>query len=78
MDGELSCGRSPGDGSPGCSTDQSQLAALDPPLPDVEGAGVEEVVEDDELSFDDDDEGELSLADEAPSDAVALLRLSVR
>jgi hypothetical protein len=54
---------------------------LEPP-PDVEGAGVEEVVEEDELSFDDDDElsldEELSLDDEAPSEALALLRLSVR
>jgi hypothetical protein len=58
------------------------LAALDPPLPDEEGAaaaGVEEDEEDepsfddDEPSFDDDD-----VEDEALSDAVALLRLSVR
>jgi hypothetical protein len=52
---------------------------LEPP-PDVDGAeaaGVEEeVVEEDELSFDVDEE--LSLDDEAPSDALALLRLSVR
>jgi hypothetical protein len=53
---------------------------LEPP-PDVDGAeaaGVEEeVVDEDELSFDDDDE--LSLEeDEAPSEALALLRLSVR
>jgi hypothetical protein len=50
---------------------------LDPP-PDVDGveaAGVEEeVVDEEELSF----EEELSLVDEAPSDALALLRLSVR
>jgi hypothetical protein len=59
------------------------LAALDPPLPDEEGAagaGVEEDEEDepsfddDEPSFDDDDDVE----DEALSDAVALARLSVR
>jgi hypothetical protein len=57
---------------------------LEPP-PDVEGAegaGVEEVVDEDELSFDDDDddedEDELSFDEEAPSDALALLRLSVR
>jgi hypothetical protein len=57
------------------------LAALDPPLPDEEGAaaaGVEEDEEDepsfddDEPSFDDDD------VEDALSDAVALLRLSVR
>jgi hypothetical protein len=52
---------------------------LDPP-PDVDGveaAGVEEdVVDVEELSFDVD--GELSLDDEAPSGALAFLRLSVR
>jgi hypothetical protein len=52
---------------------------LEPP-PDVDGAeaaGVEEeVVDEDEPSFDVDDE--LSLDDEALSDALALLRLSVR
>jgi hypothetical protein len=51
---------------------------LEPP-PDVDGdeaAGVEEVVEDDELSFDVEDE--LSFDEEAPSEALALLRLSVR
>jgi hypothetical protein len=52
---------------------------LEPP-PDVEdvedaGAGVEEVVEEVELSFDDD---ELSFEPEAPSEALALFRLSVR
>jgi hypothetical protein len=58
---------------------RGQLAALDPPLPDDEGAaGVEddeeEDDEDDELSEEDeDDEVEL-----APSEAEALLRLSVR
>jgi hypothetical protein len=55
---------------------------LEPP-PDVEGAedaDVEEVVEEDELSLeeDDDEEDELSLDAEAPSEALALLRLSVR
>lgn len=57
----------------------AQLAALEPPpdVDDVEGVGVEEeVVDEDELSFDVDDE--LSLDEEAPSDALALLRLSVR
>jgi hypothetical protein len=52
---------------------------LEPPpdVDDVEGVGVEEeVVDEDELSFDVDDE--LSLDEEAPSDALALLRLSVR
>jgi hypothetical protein len=48
------------------------LAALDPPLPEEEGAGAD-VVE--ELSFDEVD-GEL--VEVALSDAVALLRLSVR
>ena len=59
------------------SAGEGQLAALEPP-PDVEGAegaGVEEVVEEVELSFDDD---ELSLDPEEPSEALALLRLSVR
>jgi hypothetical protein len=54
---------------------------LEPP-PDVEGAEdavEEEVVEEDELSLEDDDEeDELSLDAEAPSEALALLRLSVR
>jgi hypothetical protein len=54
---------------------------LDPP-PDVDGAGVEDVVDEDELSFDGDDElsldAEPSFDDEAPSEALALLRLSVR
>ena len=66
------------------SAGEGQLAALEPP-PDVEGAegaGVEEVVDDDELSFDVDVElsleEELSFEDEAPSEALALLRLSVR
>lgn len=66
------------------SAPRGQLAALDPPLPDEEGAaaaGVEEDEEDepsfddDEPSFDDDDD---DVEDEALSDAVALLRLSVR
>jgi hypothetical protein len=66
----------------GRSAGGGQLAAFDPP-PDVEGAGVEEVVDEDELSFDVDDElsldAELSFDDvEAPSEALALLRLSVR
>ena len=70
------------------SAGEGQLAALEPP-PDVEGAegaGVEGVVEEVELSFDDDElsledddeEDELSLDAEAPSEALALLRLSVR
>jgi hypothetical protein len=52
---------------------------LEPP-PDVDGAdaaGEEEVVEEVEFSFDDDGD-ELSVDPEAPSDALALLRLSVR
>jgi hypothetical protein len=51
---------------------------LEPP-PDVDGAGVEEeVVDEDELSFEEDDEDELSLDEEGPSDELELLRLSVR
>jgi hypothetical protein len=57
---------------------------LEPP-PDDEGAevaGAEEAVEEVEDSFDDVDElsldDEPSLDDEAPSEALALLRLSVR
>jgi hypothetical protein len=50
---------------------------LEPP-PEVdgaEGAGVEELLEEVEDSFDVD---ELSFAEEAPSETLALLRLSVR
>jgi hypothetical protein len=52
---------------------------LDPPDVDgVEAAGVEEVVDEDELSLDEDDDEELSLDEEAPSEELELLRLSVR
>jgi hypothetical protein len=65
----------------GRSARGAQLAAFDPP-PDVdgaEGAGAEDVVDEEELSFDDeDDEEEPSLEEAAPSEALALLRLSVR
>jgi hypothetical protein len=61
------------------SAPSAQLAALDPPLPDEEGAagaGVDD--EEDELSDDDEEDDDDDEDDEAPSDALALLRLSVR
>ena len=76
MDGRRPCGRP---GPPVRSARQAQLAAFDPP-PDVDGAGVEDVVEE-ELSFDADDEPSLDDDDDEEvegSDALALLRLSVR
>jgi hypothetical protein len=58
---------------------RGQLAAFEPPEVDGAGAaGVDEVVDDDELSFEEDDEDEPSLDEEAPSDELELLRLSVR
>lgn len=58
---------------------RGQLAALDPPPDEDDGAGAgAEGVEVDELSFDDDDE-ELSFDDDGGlSDTDAALRLSVR
>lgn len=61
-----------------------QLAALEPPLPEDDGVAGEEVDdEEDDLSDEDDDfsdeEDDFSDdEDEAPSEAEALLRLSVR
>jgi hypothetical protein len=60
------------------SADGGQLAALEPPPPEVDGAaGAGEEVAEDEPSFDD-DEDELSLDDDPLSEADALERLSVR
>lgn len=83
MDGDRSCGRTRSKGSRATrrSARGAQLAAFDPP-PEVDGAeeaGEEDGVDEEELSFDDDDdEEEPSLDEEAPSEALALLRLSVR
>ena len=66
------------------SAPRAQLAALDPPPDGAAGAGVEDDEGLEELSLDDDelrplDDDELSLDDDdEPSDAEALLRLSVR
>jgi hypothetical protein len=65
--------------APAASAGAAQLAAFDPP-PDVdgaEGAGVDEVVDEDELSFEA-DEPSLDEDEEAASEALPLLRLSVR
>lgn len=54
---------------------------MDPPdVEDVEADDVEEVLDDDELSLVDDDalSFDADEDDEAPSDALALVRLSVR
>ena len=60
------------------SVPSGQLAALDPPLPDEEGAAGAGDEEEDELSDDEDEEEDEEADDEEPSDALALLRLSVR
>jgi hypothetical protein len=56
------------------------LAALAPLPADEAGAGVAAGVDEEELSFGDDDDGDVGeeLPEEAVSEADALLRLSVR